>query len=74
MGNGSMSTLPEAEGVPAHKVSTLTVGVVQGVEEERGGRAQKVLNVLLKSVDVLARWVLGNLQDKQRHSVSVKKN
>jgi hypothetical protein len=73
MGNSSVSTLPETEGVPTHKVSTLTVGVVQGVEEERGGWAQKVLNVLLKSVDVLARWVLGNLQDKQRHSVSVKK-
>jgi hypothetical protein len=27
--------------------------------------------VLLKSVDVLARWVLGNLNDKQWHTVNV---
>lgn len=68
-----MGALPEAEGVPTHKVSTLTVGVVQRVEEERGGWAEEVLDVLLKSVDVLASWVLGNLNNKQRHLVNVTK-
>jgi hypothetical protein len=71
VGNSGVSTLPEAEGIPTHKVSTLTVGVVQGVEEEWSGRAQEVLNVLLKCIDVLASWVLGNLWDKQRDSASV---
>jgi hypothetical protein len=65
-----VGTLPEAEGVSTHKVSTLAVGVVQGVEEERGGWAHDVLDVLLKSIDILASWVLGNLNDTQRHLVS----
>lgn len=67
-----MGTLPEAEGVSTHKVSTLTVWVVQGVEEERGGWAEEVLDVLLKSIDILASWVLGNLNDTQRYLVSAK--
>jgi hypothetical protein len=54
VGDSSVGTLPEAEGVSTHKVSTLTVGVVQGVEEERCGRAEEVLDVLLKSIDILA--------------------
>lgn len=70
MGNSSVGTFPETEGVPTHKVSTLTVGVVEGVEEERGGWAQKVLNVLLKSIDILARGVLGNLKDNRRYLFS----
>jgi len=73
VGDSSVGTLPEAEGVPTHKVSTLTVGVIQRVKEERGGWAEEVLDVLLKSIDVLARWILGNLNDKQRHLVNVTK-
>jgi hypothetical protein len=74
VGDGGVSTLPEAEGVSTHKVSTLTVGVVQGVEEERGGWAEEVLDVLLKSIDILARWVLGNLNDVQRNFVNATKH
>jgi len=66
VGDSSVGALPEAEGVPTHKVSTLAVGVIQRVEEERGGWAEKVLDVLLKSIDVLARWILGNLNGKKR--------
>jgi hypothetical protein len=73
VGDSSVGALPEAEWVPTNKVSTLTVGVVQRVEEERGGWAEEVLDVLLKSVDVLARWVLGNLNDNERHLVNVTK-
>lgn len=60
--DSSLGSLPEAEGVTTDKVSAFAVGIIQGVEEERGGRAEEVLDVLLKSIDVLARWVLGNLQ------------
>jgi len=66
VGDSSVGTLPEAEGVPTHKVSTLAVGVIQRVEEERGGWAEDVLDVLLKSIDVLAIWILGNLNGKKR--------
>lgn len=62
MRDSSLGSLPEAEGVTTDKVSAFAVGIIQGVEEERGGRAEEVLDVLLKSIDVLARWVLGNLQ------------
>jgi hypothetical protein len=61
VGYSSGGTLPKAEGVSTDKVRTFTVGVIQGVEEKRGGRAEEVLDVLLKSINVLARWVLGNL-------------
>jgi hypothetical protein len=61
VGHGGGGALPEAEGVSTDEVGAFAVGVVQGVEEERGGRAEQVLDVLLKSVDVLAGWVLGDL-------------
>ena len=60
MGDSSRDTLPEAERVPTDEVCTLTVGVVQGVEEVGRRRAQKILDVLLQHVDVLAGRVLGN--------------
>lgn len=72
MGNSSGGTLPKAEGVPTNKVSTFTVWVVQGVEEKWGGWAKEVLDVLLKSIDVLARWVLGNLFTKRSNAVQSK--
>lgn len=73
VGDSSMGTLPEAERVSTDKVSTLTVGVIQSVEEERGGWAEEVLDVLLKSIDILASWVLGNLNDIHRHFVNATK-
>lgn len=65
-------TLPKAEGVSTDKVRAFTVGVIQGVEEKRGGRAEEVLDVLLKSIDVFARWVLGHLFPKRTNKFQFK--
>jgi hypothetical protein len=54
MRNGSRGTLTEAEGVPTDKISAITVRVIQSVEEKWSGRAQKVLDVLLKCIDILS--------------------
>lgn len=54
MRNSSRGTLTKAEGVPTNKISTITVRVVQSVEEKRSRRAQKVLDVLLKCIYVLS--------------------
>ena len=64
VGHSSWGTLPKAEWVSTDEIRTFAVGVVQGVKEKRGGRAEEVLDVLLESIDVLARWVLGNLFTK----------
>ena len=47
-------TLPETKWISTHEVSTLTVGVVQGIEEVGCRRGQEVLDVLFKCIDVLA--------------------
>lgn len=46
MRNSSLDSLTKAEWVTTDKVSTLTVWVIQCVEEEWGRGAQKVFNVL----------------------------
>jgi ribosomal protein L13E len=61
--HGRRHALPEAERVAAHEVGARRVGVVEGVEEERRGRAEQVLDVLRQRVDVLARGVLGHLHE-----------
>lgn len=61
MGNGGLDTLTHAERIATHKVGTLAVGVVKGVEEVGGGWGEQVGDVLLESVDVVAGGVLGNL-------------
>ena len=58
--DGRGDALPQAEGVPAHKVCALAVGVIQGVEEVGCRRRQQVLDVLGHHVDVLAGGVLGD--------------
>jgi hypothetical protein len=54
MRNGSWGTLAKTKGVPTNKISTITVWVIQGIEEKWCRRAQKVLDVLLKRIDVLS--------------------
>lgn len=54
MRNSSWNTLTKAEGVPANEISTITVRVIQSVKEKWSRRAQKVLDVLLKCIDVLS--------------------
>lgn len=61
VGDGRGCALPQAEGVPSHKVGAIAVGVVQGVEEVGGGRGEEVLDVLRQRVDLLAAGVLGHL-------------
>jgi hypothetical protein len=51
--NNSWDTLTKAVGVPTNKIGANTVRVVQSIEEKWGGRAQEVLDVLLKCIDVL---------------------
>lgn len=61
MGNSGWCALAETEGISTNKVGTISVWIVKGVEEKRRGWSQKVLDVLLKRVDVLASWILSNL-------------
>jgi hypothetical protein len=51
--NSSRDTLTKAEGVPTNKIGANTVRVIQSIEEKWSRRAQEVLDVLLKCIDVL---------------------
>lgn len=53
MRDGSWHPLPQAEGVAPHKVCTISVWVVKGVEEVGRGWGEQVLQVLFQGVDVL---------------------
>ena len=58
MRDSSDNTLPEREGVATHKVSSLAVGIVEGVEEIWSRRAEQVRDMLLQDVDILTGRVL----------------
>lgn len=62
MRNSSGDTLTQTERVSADEVSSLTVWVIQSVEEKWGGWTQQVLYVLLQCINFFARWVFSNLQ------------
>ena len=47
-------TFPETKRISTDEVSTLAIGIIQGIEEVWCSRAQKVLDVLLKCIDILA--------------------
>ena len=51
MRNSSFGTLAETEWISTDEISTFTVRIIQGIEEMRGGWAEKVLDVLLKCID-----------------------
>lgn len=61
MGDGGGDTLPQTEGVTPNEISTFSVWVVQCVEEEGCRWCQQVVNVLSQCIDLLARWILSNL-------------
>ena len=61
MGDSSLRSFPHAERVAADKVRTLSVGVVQCVEEEWCGWSQQVINVLSQRIDLFPTWILGYL-------------
>lgn len=61
MRNSCWSTLTHAERVATDEICTFSVWIIQCVEEVWSGWAQEVLDVLLKCIDILARWVFGNL-------------
>lgn len=59
--DGSWYTFPHAKRVATDKISTLDVGIIKGVEEERGGGCQQVTYVLRQSIYLFASRILGNL-------------
>lgn len=61
MGNSSWSTLTETERVSTDKICTFSERIIQGIEEKWGGWAKKVLDVLLKGIDLFPRWIFCNL-------------
>lgn len=60
VGDGGGLALAPGEGIAAHEIGALGVGIVQGVEEIGGGGGQQVADVLLQCVDVFAGRVLGD--------------
>lgn len=64
MRNSGGDTLPQTEGVSTHKVGTITVRIVKGVEEEGSGGAEEVLDVLPKCIDGFPRRITCNLSIK----------
>ena len=75
MRNSSRNTLTETERVSTHIICTFTERVIHGVEKKGSGWGKKVLNVLLKCIDLFARWVLSNLSiNKNFGKVSFKRS
>lgn len=60
MRHSCWSSFSHAERVATHKVRPWGIWVIQCVEKERSGWGQKILDVLLKGVDVLAAGSLGD--------------
>ena len=60
MGNSSGDTLTKTKRISTDKISAFSVRIIEGVEEMWSGWRQKILNVLLKCIDILARWILSN--------------
>ncbi len=60
MGDSSGSPLSPGEGVAAHEICTLCKGVVECVEEQRGGGGEQVADVLLQSIYALTSGRLGH--------------
>lgn len=50
----------EREGVAAHEVGTLSIGIIECVEKEGGRRGQKVAYVLLECIYLFARRLGGD--------------
>lgn len=69
MRNGSRDTLTETEWIPTNKVCTISVGVIKSVEEKWSRWAQQILDVLLKSINIFARRVFGNLTNYKIHEI-----
>lgn len=67
MRNSRRDTLTQTEGVSTHKVSTISERVIKGVEEEGGGGAEEVLDVLRKCIDRFPRRIACNLGIKFRN-------
>ena len=67
MRNSGWDTLTKTERISTNEICTLCKRVIEGVEEKGSGWAEKVLNVLLKCIYVLARWVFRNLLRFAQH-------
>ncbi len=58
MWDGSGYTFTHAEWIPTHKIGTLAVWIIQGIEEKWCWRGQQVCDMLLHCIDVLTLWIL----------------
>ena len=61
MRNCSWHTFAETEGVTTNKICTFSERFVESVEKEWCGWAEKVLYMLLKCINLMPRWIGGNL-------------
>lgn len=70
MRDSSRSAFTEAERIASDKISTVSVRIIQSVEEKWGRRGEQVLYVLLKCIDLLARRILCYLFNQIRKSIA----
>ena len=70
MRNSSWYTFTETEGVATNKICTFSVWFIESVEKERCGWAEKVLDMLLKCIDLFPSRIIGNLH--QQHNIIIR--
>ena len=67
MRNSCWHTFTKAKRVPTNKISTFSKRVIKGIEKQWSWWTQKVLNVLLKCIDLFSRWIIGNLSHTKKY-------
>lgn len=72
MRNSGSDTLAKAKRVATNEICSLTVRIIQSIKEEGSRRAEKILYVLLERIDILARWIFGNLHIKRERASFIK--
>ena len=61
MRNSCWNILTKTERVATHKVCAISVWIIKSIEKIWSSRTQNIFYVLLKGIDILARWVFRNL-------------